>query len=132
MDVRVHDAEKVVDRWDDVFEALSAEPRRQLVVSLLDAPPDATVALPGAATNPRLDIDREHLATALYHRHLPLLEAHSFVEWTADPLAARPGRRFDEVGAVFDALHGVARDLPASLTVGCERLENEQRADRTP
>jgi len=34
---------QVSENWDTVFKSLSAEPRRQLLVSLLDAPPDQPV-----------------------------------------------------------------------------------------
>lgn len=41
-------------------------------------------------------------------------------------MVAERGSRFDEVAAVFDALHAEAADIPDSLVVGCQRLEAER------
>ncbi|WP_336034698.1 hypothetical protein [Halobacterium yunchengense] len=123
------DAGKVVDRWDDVFRAVASEPRRQLIVALLDESPDDTVALPASAANPRLPDDPDSLRALLYHHHLPLLADLEFVAWDVDPLVASRGPRFEEVAVVFEALHDWAADVPDSLALGCQRLEAERRAD---
>lgn len=120
------DERRVIERWDRVFGALVAEPRRQLVVSLLETEPTEAVSLPEAAVNPDLSTDPERLRTELYHTHLPLLAEHGFVRWGTDPLRARRGPRFEEVGVVLDSLHRAAGDIPDSLVVGCRRLEAER------
>lgn len=125
--VRFENAKQVVDRWDRVFEAVSAEPRRQLVVSLLDNPADQSVSLPESAVNPSIPVDGEQLRRELHHRHLPLLADEGFVEWDTDPWVASRGPRFDEVAVVFDALHANANDIPDSLVFGCQRLEAERQ-----
>ncbi|GAA0673384.1 hypothetical protein ACFQDG_13825 [Natronoarchaeum mannanilyticum] len=119
--------EQVIDRWDDVFEALSAEPRRQLVVSLLDAEPAESVPLPESAVNPNVPPDREALRRELHHHHLPKLADLGIVAWEEDPLVASRGPRFDEAAVVFEALHSTATELPDSLVVGCQRLERERQ-----
>lgn len=113
----------MVARWDEVFRAVSAGPRRRLLVALTEAGPADAVALPEAATNPALDTDPESLRIELYHRHLPMLADRGFVRWEFDPLVATRGPRFDEVAAVFEALTAHASELPADLVVGCEHLE---------
>jgi hypothetical protein len=125
--------EQVSENWDTVFKSLSAEPRRQLIVSLMDAPPDQSVPLPESAAMPNLLPDSEALRIELYHCHLPILEDNGFITWETDPLVASRGPQFDEVAVVFDALHSEAADIPDPLVVGCQRLEQEQRAstDRT-
>ena len=125
--VRTHNAKKVIERWDEIFRAISAEPRRQLVVSLLDAPDGEPVPLPESAVNPNVPIDADTLHKRLYHQHLPLLAEPEFVVWETEPFVARRGPRFDEVAAVFDALHAHASGLPDSLVIGCQRLETEQQ-----
>ena len=119
--------ERVSENWDTVFRSLSAEPRRQLVVSLMDAPPEGSVPLPESAAMSTLQPDPETLRTELYHVHLPILAENEFIRWETDPLVAFRGPKFDEVAAVFEALHSAATEIPESLVVGCRRLEREKR-----
>ena len=123
--------ERVSENWDAVFRCLAAEPRRQLVVSLLDAPSDESVPLPESAAMPNGCVDPEVLREALYHVHLPMLAEHGFVTWDAEPLVAARGPLFDQVGVLLEALHSKAAALPDALVVGCRRLEVErqERAD---
>ncbi|GAB3026789.1 hypothetical protein [Natronobiforma cellulositropha] len=122
--------ERVALRWDRVFEALAAEPRRQLLVALDDASPDGCISLPEAATSPGLSTDPAELRVRLRHQHLPLLEDGGFVHWDDDPLRARRGPNFDEVAVVFDSLYRTVEEIPEQLVVGCHRLESE-RTQRT-
>jgi len=124
---RYRNGRRVIDRWDDVFAALSAEPRRQIVLSLLDAAPSESVPLPESAVNPNVPPDPKELRRELHHRHLPMLADLEFVTWDRDPLVAVRGPRFEQVAAVFDALQSTAADVPESLVVGCQRLERERR-----
>jgi hypothetical protein len=124
---RVEDARAVVDRWDTVFTALAAEPRRQLVVSLLDAPSGKPVSLPGGARNPNLPTVPERFRLRLIHEHLPMLAENGFVDWEDDPLVASRGPRFDEIAIVMDSLQGAAGEIPDSLVIGCQRLEQERQ-----
>ena len=113
------------DRWNTVFKAVAAEPRRQIIVSLLDAPPDETIPLPEGAYNPNAAPDLETLRQELYHAHLPMLSEMEFVESESDPLVASRGPRFEEVAAVFEALHAQQTRIPDSLVVS-QQLEHEQ------
>lgn len=118
--------ERVVERWNRVFRAVSAEPRRQLVVSLLDAPPDRSVPLPESSVNPNVPVDRQRLEIELRHTHLPKLAEMGFVEWETEPLVAARGPQFEEVAVVFEALHAHAGEIPTQLLEGCRRLERER------
>lgn len=120
---------KVSEGWDAVFRALSANPRRQLLVSLLDAPPDRSVPLPESAVMPNVPLDPETLRAELYHVHLPMLEEMGFVIAESEPMVAARGPQFGQVAPVIDALHSEATSLPESLVLGCQRLESEQQAD---
>lgn len=126
-----HEGIQVVERWDEVFDAISAEPRRQLVVSLLDVAPDEYVSLPEAAASPSVPTDYRMLRQMLLHQHLPKLAESDFVEWQPEPLSATRGRRFEEVAVVFDALHAHAEAVPDSLVEGCQRLEDERTVSGT-
>ncbi|ADD04934.1 HTH domain protein [Natrialba magadii ATCC 43099] len=125
--VRFDNGKRVVKRWDQVFTAVAAEPRRQVIIALLDQGPDQSVALPAAAINPNVPVDPTTLRQQLVHKHLPLLADLGFVEWESDPLRAVRGDRFDEVAVVFTTLHEAASDVPDSLVVGCQRLEYERQ-----
>lgn len=122
-EIHPENGNRVVRKWNDVFEALSAEPRRQIVLSLVDSPPDRPVPLPESAVTPNVPVDPEPLRTDLHHLHLPLLAESGFVEWRDDPFVATRGPRFDEVAAVFEALESDATAIPDSLVAGCQRLE---------
>jgi len=119
-------AEQMIEGWNEVFRALTAEPRRQIVVALMEAPPDRKLSLPEAANPPYLLRDPEQLYLDLVHTHLPVLAERGFVEWEHDPLSVERGPAFEEVEIVFEALQAIADDIPAQLTERCQRLE-EQR-----
>ncbi|WIV67405.1 hypothetical protein [Natrialbaceae archaeon AArc-T1-2] len=127
MDVRIENGRHVIKKWDQVFEILTAEPRRQLIVSLLDAPPGQSVSLPEHAVNPNIPADPEKVRRELHHCHLPMLADHGFINWETEPLVASRGPRFDEVAVVLTALHATATDIPDSLVIGCQRLERERQ-----
>jgi hypothetical protein len=127
METRFENGKRVIRRWNRVFKALSAEPRRQVVATLLDAPPDGTVALPESAVNPNVPPDPGDLRRDLHHHHLPLLADGGFVEWERDPLVATRGPRFEEAAIVMEVIRGAAGDVPDALVVGCQRLETERQ-----
>lgn len=121
--------EYAIERWDRVFTALSAEPRRQLVAALADTPPERRVLLPQAAMSPEVPPDPERLRINLQHRHLPLLEDGGFIEWTAEPFRAARGPAFGEVAVVLKSLHERAEAIPDTLVDGCQRLERERKKE---
>lgn len=127
--VRFENGSRVIQNWDRVFKAVSAEPRRQLVASLLDTPPEASVPLPESAINPTVPADPRSLRQELHHCHLPMLADMEFIEWETEPFVARRGPRFEEVAGVFEALYSSASDLPDSLVVGCQCLEEHRQLD---
>lgn len=118
------------DRWDTVFTALSAEPRRQLIGALCDIPAENRVLLPEAAMSPAVEPDRERLRVELVHQHLPLLAEHGFVEWTTEPFRAGRGPRFEEVAITIELIRTNASQVPDTLVEGCRRLESERQDGR--
>lgn len=125
--VRFENGRRVIERWDRVFRAVSAEPRRQVVIALLDAPQGQSVSLPESAMSPTVPVDPDALREALVHKHLPMLADPGFVEWSADPLDAVRGPRFEEVAVVFEALYSQAAEIPDPLVEGCQRLVWERQ-----
>lgn len=126
MNVHRDNGEQVSRSWNAVFSALSREPRRQLVVSLLDADPDDSVPLPESAMMPNVPVDPQTLSIELQHHHLPMLAEEGFITWETEPLRASRGPEFEEVAVIFDALHAEATALPETLVIGCRRLEEER------
>jgi hypothetical protein len=110
-----------------VFEAVSAEPRRQIIIALLDADVTETVPLPERAINPNVPVDTEEPRAQLCHSHLPKLADWGFIEWDTEPLRSSRGPRFDEVAVVFETLQQSAAEIPDSLVIGCQRLEEERQ-----
>jgi hypothetical protein len=111
-----------------VFNALSAEPRRQIIVALLEAPPGRELPLPEAANPPYALREPENLYIEVQHRHLPVLADEGYVEWERDPLSVSRGPNFEEAAVVMKALQERADSIPDRLVHGCQRLE-EQRGD---
>ena len=125
----VAEKREMVTRWDNVFQALTAEPRRQIVVALMEAPQDRGLSLPEAANPPYLRMDPEPLYVELVHSHLPLLERHGYVTWEEQPPRVRRGPNFEEVAVVFESLYDRVERIPEQLREGCQRLEEHERGD---
>lgn len=119
--------ERVSKNWDTVFNALSSEPRRQLVVSLLDVGPDRSVPLPESAMMPNVPSDLERLRQELYHVHLPMLSDRKFITWETEPFVASRGSKFDQVAVVLEVLQAESTKIPDPLVIGCQRLEEERQ-----
>lgn len=109
----------VYDRWDQFMRLLSAQPRRQIVVSLMEEPDRSLLSLPEAATTPGLPVDRERFEIRLRQIHVPMLADAEYVRWTEGPLRVGRGERFDEPAAVMDLLLEGDDRLPPALTSGC-------------
>ena len=124
--------ERVSENWDTVFKALSSEPRRQLVVSLLDTGPGRSVDLPECATMPNVPPEPAPFRLELCHVHLPMLADMGFITFETEPFVASRGPNFDEVAVVFEALHEKSTEMPDSLVYGCQRLERERQNSVNP
>jgi len=123
---RFENGERVIANWNRVFRALTAEPRRQLLVSLLDTARKQSVSLPESAINPTVPRSPNSLRSELFHCHLPLLAEMGFIEWESTPLVAFRGPRFQEAAVVLELLHSNADQIPEALITGCQRLEQER------
>lgn len=122
---------EMIGRWNRVFRALSAEPRRQIVLALMEAPPERELLLPEAANPSYLLANPDELAIQLVHTHLPLLAESEFVEWHRDPLRVERGPAFEEVEIVMDSVQTRAADIPSQLVQGCQRLEERREGGRS-
>ena len=106
------------DRWNQLLHQLSAQPRRQIIVSLLDVPEERRLLLPEAALPSTSSVDPDRFVTELKHHHLPTLASAGYVRWEQDPFCVQRGPRFEVPAAVVQALLASADQLPEALTQG--------------
>ena len=116
------------ERWDQLYEALSAEPRRMIIAALLDEPEERRLPLPDAAESPNQPIDSETLSIKLRHHHLPLLAEAGYVRWTDEPFVVQRGPQFEEPAHILEMVSESIGELPSPLIDNCkifkERMEN--------
>ena len=106
------------ENWDQLYEALAAQPRRAIIFSLLKAPEDEWLSLPDAADSPMQPMDSQDPCIHLRHHHLPKLADSGYVRWESDPFRVRRGPHFEEPGFVVRKMIESDREHP-------ERLRNE-------
>jgi hypothetical protein len=116
--------EELGRRWETIFQTLVWGTRRQIVGSLLEAPPDEEQSLPEAANPPDNRIDPSTLYSNLVHNHLPMMEKAGFIEWEETPFCVRRGPRFEEVAAVIMAID-TYEEFPQHLIEGCHFYDQE-------
>ena len=102
---------------------LSAEPRRQVIISLLNEPPERRLPLPEAADSPNLTMEPEELQLVLRHQHLPMLEDAGYIRWDPERSCVQRGPNFREVGDIMAILLDSVGHFPETLIEGCTILE---------
>jgi len=116
------------ERWDQLYDALAAEPRRMIISSLLDEPRERRLPLPDAAESPNQPMDSESLSIKLRHHHLPLLAEAGYVQWEDEPFVVQRGPRFKEPAIIIEMVTESVDELPTPLINNCrifqERVEN--------
>lgn len=116
------------ERWDQLYEALGAEPRRMIISSLLDEPRERRLPLPDAAESPNQPMDSETLSIKLRHHHLPLLAEAGYVHWEGEPFVVQRGPRFEEPALMIEMVTESIDELPTPLVNNCkifkEKMEN--------
>lgn len=105
-----------------MYDVLSVEPRREIVISLLNAPPDAWLPLPEAAESPNQSMDAETLAIKLRHHHLPKLADAGYVRWDSDPFRVQRGPDFAEPAFIVENVFDSLEEIPDSLAANCRVL----------
>lgn len=120
----------IVEQRDRIFDALSAAPRRRLLVSLLESQQGEEVDLPEAAFPEDIDCGGQKHRSHLVHRHLPMLADYDFVRWQTEPFQVRRGPEFEALEPVVRTLAGRTEAVPP-LVVGGHRLEydSERRTE---
>ena len=100
---------------DELFEMLSHEPRRRILVAVgRDNPRDEDeIASKLAATENEGDLDTiELVKTKLYHVHLPKLDEAGLIDWNRESGRIRRGPRFEEIEPLLGLLDDNRDELP--------------------
>lgn len=111
------------DRWDQLFDVLSAEPRREIINSLLDEPKERRLPLPEAAQSPNQSIDSAMLTIKLRHQHLPKLADAGYVRWEQEPFCVQRGPNFAEPALIVETVFESIDEIPDSLIDNCKVLQ---------
>lgn len=109
----------IYERWDQFMYLLAAQPRRQVISSLMEGSQGDHLPLPEAAMTPEIDRDPERFAVTLRNHHLPMLAEADYIEWMSDPFRVSRGTRFDEPATVMDLLLSHGTELSPALVSGC-------------
>lgn len=113
------DGLSIYDRWDQFMYLLSAQPRRQIISTLMDHPEEGGHPLPDAAMTPERSIKPELFQINLRQIHLPLLADADYIEWSKDPFQVWRGPRFAEPASVLEVLLAADARLSPTLVTGC-------------
>lgn len=109
----------IYERWDQFMYLLSAQPRRQVISSLMEVSKGDHLPLPDAAMTPEISREPKQYAVALRNHHLPMLASADYIEWMSDPFRVSRGNRFDEPATVMDILLSHSSELSPALVSGC-------------
>lgn len=93
---------------DELLKLLADGRRRQLLVALLRADPDAELEIPDDV----FDGDSESLTIQLRHNHLPKLAEAGVIVWDRDAMRIARGPEFVEIEPLLTLLDDNADDLP--------------------
>ena len=107
------------ERWDQLYDALSAQPRRMIIFSLLKHAEERRLPLPDAAQAPGTPMDAERLCLQLRHRHLPMLEDAGYIRWERDPFSVERGPYFEEPALVVSKMTEESTTYPRRLREEC-------------
>ncbi|WP_435181475.1 DUF7344 domain-containing protein [Halorussus sp. AFM4] len=111
------------ERWDQLFDAISAEPRREIIKSLLDVPQERRLPLPEAAESPNQSMDSETLVIELRHHHLPKLAEGGYVRWDRENCCVQRGPNFAEPAFIIENVLESADEIPESLVANCKIIQ---------
>lgn len=109
----------IVSRWDRCLDHLSEQIRRQIITSLMEAPPERRLPLPNAALTENHSVTPDELIINLVHHHLPEMADADYIRWKRDPFCVRRGPRFEEPAGMMRALFSSKEQLPPSLRADC-------------
>ena len=93
----------------DQLSILAEANRRRLLIALADRNP-RSIDSDGYVGGP--DMSDPNVATAMYHVHLPKLEAAGFIDWDREENVVTRGPKFEEIRPLVDLLDSHREELP--------------------
>lgn len=113
MNKHVRDSEGRQVGLDEAFYALSNQLRRRLLVGLLDANPQSDRLIGDIADEATgSNVDATLYRTAMYHNHLPKLEALGYIYWNRDSHEVTKGPQFRTIRPLLELLDANASEIP--------------------
>ena len=96
---------------DDLFESLSREQRRRLLLQLLEHNPlDESKIYRGDDTSD--EDESKRFRVQMYHIHLPKLAAYGFIDWDRNEHVIRKGSNFEKIRPMLELLYERRDALP--------------------
>lgn len=111
--------ERDTETWDQLYDALAAQPRRMIIFSLLKEPDEQRLPLPDAAQSSSQPVDSEDFCVQLRHRHLPKLADAGYIRWQSDPFCVQRGPHFQEPALVVGKITEASDGYPQRLRNEC-------------
>ena len=98
----------------DLFEALSHEYRRRVLIAVAQQNPQDEDEIVSEATDDDHEDDEalEQLQLELYHAHLPKLDEAGFIDWDRESETITRGPRFEEIEPLLKLIHEHQDELP--------------------
>ena len=124
MNIRRTGGEDRTKTWDQLYDALSAQPRRMMIFSLLKEREEQWLPLPDAAQSSVQPEDPEEFCLQLQHHHLPLLADLGYVRWESDPFRVQRGPHFEEPAFVVAKMTEASDEYPRRLREECVVIGN--------
>lgn len=113
------------EKWNQLYEALSAQPRRMIIFSLLQNPDERWLPLPDAAHSSIRPMESRDSRLRLRHHHLPKLAEPGYIRWERDPFRVERGPHFEEPAFVVRRLTESGHEYPKRLREECVVLGGE-------
>ena len=107
------------EKWDQLYEALSAQPRRMIIFSLMKESEEQRLPLPDAAQSSIQPMESENFSIRLRHLHLPKLADAGYIRWESDPFCVQRGPHFEEPAFVVEKLTESSHEYPERLRDEC-------------
>jgi hypothetical protein len=109
------------ERRNRVFIVLAAEPRREIVRSLLDEPHERRLPLLEAAESPNQSMGTETFTLQLRHHHLAKVADSGYIRWESDPFCVQRGPNFEEPAFFIESVLESKDKIPSPLINNCIR-----------
>ncbi|ELZ12724.1 hypothetical protein C479_03775 [Halovivax asiaticus JCM 14624] len=89
---------------DKAFDALENEDRRNLLLALLEHNPQTVPTRSPVSEQVTSAAPDQQFQTAMYHKHLPKLDAYGFIRWDTETDEVVKGPEFEDIRPLLEAI----------------------------